>query len=100
MTKPAKRGVKNECYTCTHRRTVPGDERIKCVEPDPDMTGNPYAIEPGWFCYPLLFDPLWKTKLCANYDDAAERRRVELIRDKKRLRELGPSEAELGKPNC
>jgi hypothetical protein len=51
-----------------HRRNVPGDCHIACALPDPHMTGNAHGIERGWFFYPLLFDPTWKTKLCANWE--------------------------------
>ena len=57
-----------ECYTCQHKRSVPGNCHIKCAEPDPDMTGNDHGIANGWFIYPMLFDPTWKTKLCANFN--------------------------------
>ena len=57
----------DECYACEHRRDVPGDCHIQCVNPDPAMTGNEHGIRRGWFYYPLLFDPVWKTKDCANF---------------------------------
>lgn len=56
-----------ECYTCAHKREVPGNCHIACVNPDPNMTGNSHGIKNGWFFYPFLFDPTWKTKTCANY---------------------------------
>jgi hypothetical protein len=55
----------NECYSCKHRRNVPGDAHISCAKPDPNMTGNYHGIVNGWFWYPLVFDPTWKTKICA-----------------------------------
>ena len=57
-----------ECYKCQHKRTVPGNYHIKCAEPDRDMTGDHHGMREGWFFYPLLFDPTWKTKLCANFE--------------------------------
>ena len=57
----------NECYSCKHKRKVPGDAHIQCAEPDPNMEGDPYAMQRGWFMYPLIFDPTWKTKMCSNY---------------------------------
>lgn len=63
-----KQKMMDECYKCKHRRSVPGNAHIKCVTPDPDMTGNPHGIRNGWFIYPLLFDPVWKTKLCCNFE--------------------------------
>jgi hypothetical protein len=60
--------IMRECYSCTHRRNVPGNAHIACVKPDPAMTGEPHGIKNGWFYYPMLFDPVWKTKLCSNYE--------------------------------
>lgn len=59
---------KTNCWDCKHKRTVPGDAHIKCVKPDPKMTGNQHGIKNGWFYYPLLFDPIWRTKECDNYE--------------------------------
>ena len=58
------------CYNCAHKRTVPGDCHIKCVNPDPNMTGSPHGMARGWFIYPHLFDPIWMTKRCDNYEEA------------------------------
>ncbi len=30
------------------------------------MTGDQHGIR-GWFVYPLLFDPVWKTRVCSNF---------------------------------
>ena len=57
----------NECYSCQNKREVPGNTHIKCVDPDPDMTGHKHGIEKGWYVYPVLFDPVWKTNMCSNY---------------------------------
>ena len=57
----------NECWYCKHKRAVPGDAHIRCEAPDPEMTGDPHGIAHGWFFYPLLFDPVWKTRKCSNY---------------------------------
>lgn len=32
------------------------------------MEGHPHGIKNGWFFYPILFDPVWKTKECGNYE--------------------------------
>jgi len=56
------------CHTCKHQRNVPGDAHIRCANPDPEMTGNSRAIQKGWFYYPVLFDPIWRTKECVNYE--------------------------------
>lgn len=59
----------NECYSCVHKTNVPGNCHIRCQRPDPQMTGHAHGIERGWFIYPLLFDPVWKTKPCSNYEE-------------------------------
>ena len=59
----------NECYSCKHMYKVPGNTHIGCSNPDPNMTGRRHGIEKGWFFYPLLFDPVWKTKLCSNHEE-------------------------------
>lgn len=64
-----KRTKTNECYKCQYKRAVPGNSHIRCVKPDDKMTGNQHGIDKGWFIYPSLFDPTWKTKLCDNYKD-------------------------------
>ena len=56
-----------ECWSCTHKCSVPGNCHIRCNDPDPDMTGDRYGKQQGWFFYPTLFDPAWKTKLCSNF---------------------------------
>lgn len=59
---------KTSCYECVHRRDVPGNCHIRCAKPDPEMTGHPHGIRNGWFIYPMLFDPVWKTKECSNWE--------------------------------
>ena len=63
-----RREVMRECDKCKHRREVPGNYHIMCVNPDPEMTGHEHGIRNGWFAYPLLYDPTWKTKLCDNFE--------------------------------
>lgn len=58
----------NECHFCKHKRTVPGNTHIKCVDPDPKMKGQSHGISNGWFYYPNLFDPIWKKQDCANFE--------------------------------
>ena len=65
MTEP--RNKMTECYSCSFREEVAGNCHIKCNKPDLDMKGDPHGIKHGWFYYPLLFDPVWKEKDCANY---------------------------------
>ena len=63
----SERNKMNECYTCEYRRNVPGNAHIQCMNPDVNMTGDPHGIKHGWFMYPIVFDPVWKTRDCANY---------------------------------
>ena len=56
-----------ECYECVYKRSVPGNTHIECANPDPEMTGDPHGIKEGWFMYPILFDPTWKTKKCYTF---------------------------------
>lgn len=64
-----RRDKYNECYMCIHQHDVPGNAHIKCAKPDPEMTGNEHGIKQGWFIYPALFDPVWKEKDCANFEE-------------------------------
>ena len=59
---------KDDCYLCKHKRDVPGNCHIRCAKPDPNMTGYAHGIENGWFIYPYLFDPVWKTKECSMFE--------------------------------
>ena len=63
-----ERDEMNECYSCAHKRNVPGNTHIKCVNPDADMVGDQHGIQNGWFVYPSLFDPVWKESMCKNYE--------------------------------
>jgi len=63
-----KRSMIKECWDCIHKRPVPGNCHIECAKPDANMTGKEHGIKNGWFMYPLLFDPTWKTKLCQNFE--------------------------------
>lgn len=62
-----ERTMMNECYSCQHMRKVPGNAHIACANPDPEMTGHRHGIKNGWFIYPMLFDPTWKTAKCNNF---------------------------------
>lgn len=68
----AKRKMISECHHCKHKRSVPGNAHIQCVMPDMNMTGYEHGIKNGWFYYPFLFDPTWKTKMCINYEPKEE----------------------------
>jgi hypothetical protein len=66
----AKRNPETECWTCVHRMSLPGSNgRIRCLQPDSQMTGDPIAMRGKGFLYPLVFDPLFKTRLCRNYEE-------------------------------
>ena len=67
----ARRTMMTECWSCQHKRKQAGTHHIQCIRPDPAMTGNLHGIEHGWFFYPLVFDPVWKTRDCANYEAAS-----------------------------
>lgn len=54
------------CYSCKHRRDVPGDAHSSCAKPS-RVTANPYGIKSGWFFYPFNFDPVWLTS-CEGYE--------------------------------
>ena len=58
----------NECYSCKNRRDVFYSAHTECVKPDAEMVGNKHGIKNGWFMYPINFDPVWKEKLCDNYE--------------------------------
>ena len=60
--------VKDDCYKCKHKQSVAGNAHIKCINPDKEMKGHPHGIVNGWFIYPYLFDPVWKTKECNNFE--------------------------------
>jgi len=62
----------NECWSCVYRLNVPGDSHILCIKPDANMTGNDHGIKKGWFMYPYLFDPVWKTKKCDNFEQKSD----------------------------
>jgi hypothetical protein len=65
----SERNMINECWECIHKRNVAGNAHIMCVTPDRKMTGKQHGVDSGWFGYPLLFDPVWKTKDCSNFKE-------------------------------
>jgi len=67
-----ERSMMNECWTCKHKRPVPGNCHIRCDKPDENMTGDLYGRSEGWFFYPSCFDPTWKTSDCTNYESNGE----------------------------
>tara|TARA_R110000823_G_scaffold16931_2_gene54013 strand:+ start:268 stop:651 length:384 start_codon:yes stop_codon:yes gene_type:complete len=64
-----------ECYSCKHKRDIPGNAHIKCLKPDPSvfLGAASKGIRNGWFNYPSSFDPIWKPyKKCHNFEENAE----------------------------
>ena len=65
----------NECYSCIHKRGVPGNCHIRCAMPSANVRdgGDPHGIRNGWFRYPLCFDPVWKgEERCENFEAREE----------------------------
>lgn len=60
-----------KCYTCKHKRNVPGNAHVMCLKPDDDVTGDEWGIQNGWFIYPVLFDPTWGSG-CKNHEENNE----------------------------
>lgn len=61
----------NNCYNCINHIKTPGNSHIRCLKPDMEMTGDRHGIKNGWFYYPLLFDPVWATKKCSNFESSS-----------------------------
>ena len=57
----------NECYKCYHKRNIPANHHIQCINPDENMKGDEHGIKQGWFYYPFCFDPIWKLEKCNNF---------------------------------
>lgn len=69
-TKAVVRGLGTECWSCVHRIPIPKtDGMIRCDAPDTRMLGEWKAIREGRFYYPLLFDPIHKTRLCRHWEE-------------------------------
>lgn len=63
---------KANCHSCIHSRDVPGNAHIRCEKPWHRMSGYRHGIEKGWFMYPQLFDPVWMTTDCPNFEEKAK----------------------------
>lgn len=78
---------KKNCYSCIHRRSIPGDAHSECFHPtisetlfirtmlmtltlqygshvlkslkDLHIDVEPHAISAGYFSFPINFDPIW-----------------------------------------
>ena len=74
----------SKCYTCVHRRDVPGDCHSACGHPKVMglgvvllvlpaavrpfvVEGDPHGIAKGWFMWPINFDPVWLRR-CDGYE--------------------------------
>ena len=68
--------MRNACYTCVHRRDVPGDAHSSCAHPknepfvelvkfvaglptELNIKADEHGVKSGWFLYPINFDPVW-----------------------------------------
>jgi len=58
----------NQCHKCKNVRPVPGDCHVSCSKPDPDMTVDLHGWANGWAFYPIVYDPIWLTKVCCNFE--------------------------------
>lgn len=54
------------CYSCKHRRDLPGDTHSSCVNWNATVEGDPTGIKKGWFAHPFNFDPVW-LKTCDEF---------------------------------
>lgn len=71
-TNPTPR-MMQQCWSCVHARSVPGDAHILCAKFDPEITVDPHGAAHGWATYPVLFDPTWLTKECRNHEGKGPR---------------------------
>ena len=60
--------MKTNCYKCKYRGTIPGGCHTRCLNPDPEMTGDEHGIKNGWFNFPWNFDPIWLEN-CDGYEE-------------------------------
>ena len=59
---------KRSCYSCVHRREIPGDAHTRCNNVKAHVVGNPIGIRGGWFMWPFNFDPVWVQE-CNGYSN-------------------------------
>jgi len=72
---------KPNCLTCIHKSRIPGDNHIKCKNPNAKVKGNPAGIKRGWFNWPWNFDPAWLVSCdshSTNPEDAVQEDESEL----------------------
>jgi hypothetical protein len=69
VSNPASRGGAL-CYSCKHRRRIPGDCHSACSNPLAQVEGDPGGIRAGYFVWPVNFDPTWLLT-CTGYERKA-----------------------------
>ena len=60
--------MRDACYNCRYRRSIPGDAHSSCVNMDAKTIGDPHGINHGWFFHPFNFDPVW-LRYCDGYKE-------------------------------
>jgi len=79
----------NNCHSCQHHRTIPGDCHYACGHPKLDLVPNklfhayyapaefakavlgislnPHGVQMGWAAWPINFDPAWIENECSGF---------------------------------
>ena len=57
---------RQECFRCKYAMVWWYNSYVTCLKPSDDVKYSNNAEAVVWY-YPLLFDPVWKTKGCKNY---------------------------------
>lgn len=52
------------CRQCAHQAPGYDEWGVRCLRPDPDMTGD---ITRGWFLYPSYFNPMACNQVCTTF---------------------------------
>jgi hypothetical protein len=60
--------ARSKCYTCVHRKDIPGDSHSRCQNLKAKVTGNIHGIKNNWFFWPFNFDPIWLMS-CNGFSD-------------------------------
>ena len=66
--------AKAMCHQCMHVRSIPGNTRVRCSKPYPQVKGNRHGIRNGWFLYPMNYDPVWMENECRNFEEKQKER--------------------------
>ena len=48
-----------KCYSCVHRRSVPGSAHSMCIKPNALTQFDQHGVDSGWAMWPFDFDPAW-----------------------------------------